>query len=100
VDLVGARRQRRQRPAQEHAVGAVDAAVASIHLQAARVEHAERAVGGLQTLGEVELHLVRSPPQRALDARLRPLQHGVSGGSACGQRPAGERERQGETQLS
>src|SRR5260370_7032817 len=81
-DLVGSRGNWRERGPEEDRVRAVDVAVPAIHLHTASVHDADRTVGGLEALGEVEFYLVGSALERALHARFRPLEHRVPGHDA------------------
>src|SRR5207249_7609741 len=62
------------------------------HLLAALVDDAHRAVGRLDALAEVELHLVRRALQSALDAGLGALEDGMRGRTARGGHERSERE--------
>src|SRR5919109_1529591 len=91
-DLVRARRQRRQRRAQQRRVRAIHTAVTPVHLLATLVDDAQRAVGGLEALAEVQLDLVRRALQAAFEARLGALQYGMPDRAAGRGSDHGERE--------
>src|SRR5262245_28847505 len=77
---------------------AVHLTVAAVHLRAARVQRAQRAIRRLETLGEVEPDLFGRALELALDARLGSLQDGMPGGGADAQH-AGEQRQHGAPRL-
>jgi hypothetical protein len=56
------------------------------------VQDTDRTVPRLEALVEVEPDLLGSALQRALDARLCPLQHGVASRDGGGERAGGKRK--------
>src|SRR5205814_662794 len=91
----GRRARSRVARAQQRGIGAIHAAVTTVHLLAALVDDAHRAVGRLDPLAEIELHLVRRALQSALDAGLGALEHGV--GRRAGRGGHERREREADT---
>src|SRR6266545_4132137 len=75
--LVGARPERRHRDREPVRLARIHLHVLLVDLFARAVEHAHRAEGGLELLGEPEPHLRGRRLDRAADARVRVVEEGM-----------------------